>query len=177
MKIVFLLLLYCCIPYTQEPLIETSFWRCKTSPNTYDPSVNLWSKKHLGEFSKPMLCNQNDRFEKLNDVQLNVFRFEKKLGTLESLKIHNVYITVIRGWHSWFWIPFGNILPTPLKISEVGRETKYAEIDSKFVIHLNVYKITKSFVTKMKPPQYFYPMIRKRFTNSKLQEPLALYFP
>ena len=64
--------------HTDEPLIHTSSWRCKTSSDTYNPSINPLAKKHLGEFPTPMPFNQIDRFEKLNEVQVNVFRFEEK---------------------------------------------------------------------------------------------------
>ena len=64
--------------HTDEPLIQTSSWQCKRSSDTYNPSINQLAKKHLGEFATPMPFNQIDRFEKLNEVQVNVFRFEEK---------------------------------------------------------------------------------------------------
>ena len=64
--------------YTEKRLIETSSWRCKTSSDTYNPSINPIAKEPLGGFSMPMPFGQNDRFEKLNEVQVHVFRFEKK---------------------------------------------------------------------------------------------------
>ena len=64
--------------HTEIPLIETSSWRCKSNPDTYNPRTNPLAKKHHGDFSMPMPFNEIERFEKLNKVQVNVFRLEKK---------------------------------------------------------------------------------------------------
>ena len=61
----------------KEPLIETICWQCNTSPHTY-PNITPLAKKHLGEISMPLPFNQIDRSEKLNEVQVNIFRFRKK---------------------------------------------------------------------------------------------------
>ena len=64
--------------HTDEPLAQTSSWRCKASSGIYNPSINPLAKKHLGEFPTPMPFNKIDRFQKLNEFQVNVFRFEEK---------------------------------------------------------------------------------------------------
>ena len=64
--------------HTEIPLIETSSWRCKSNPDTYNPRTNPLAKKHHGDVSMPMRFNEIERFEKLNKVQVNVFRLEKK---------------------------------------------------------------------------------------------------
>ena len=40
--------------HTEIPLIETSSWRCKSNPDTYNPRTNPLAKKHHGDFSMPM---------------------------------------------------------------------------------------------------------------------------
>ena len=64
--------------HTDIPLVETSSWRCKTNPGTYNPTYNPLAKKHAGNFRMPMPFHELERFEKLNKVQVNVFILEKK---------------------------------------------------------------------------------------------------
>ena len=64
--------------HTDIPLVETSSWRCKTDPGTYNPTCNPLAKKHAGNFRMPMPFHELERFGKLNKVQVNVFILEKK---------------------------------------------------------------------------------------------------
>ena len=70
----------------KEPLIETISWQCNTRPDTYNPNITPLVKKHLGEFAMPLPFNQIDRSEKLNEVQVKIFRFGKKTCYRLSLK-------------------------------------------------------------------------------------------
>ena len=49
----------------------------RTNPETYITS-NPMSHQPVGEFEMPMTFNQIPRFEKLNKVQVNVFRYQNK---------------------------------------------------------------------------------------------------
>ena len=57
---------------------ETSSWRCKTNPGTYNPTYNPLAKKDAGNLRMPMSFHELEQFEKLNKVQVNVFILEKK---------------------------------------------------------------------------------------------------
>ena len=76
---------------------------------------------------------------------------------------------------SAFWLRIWNILWTSSKIRKVVLRKVYAETVSVFVIQLNLYKITKSIVKKLKSVQIFYPMVRKNFINWNVQKPLGSY--
>ena len=52
---------------------EKSSWRVKTSPHTYSLQ-NPVAHQPVGEFDMPMSLNDIPRFERLNNVQVNVFR-------------------------------------------------------------------------------------------------------
>ena len=52
-------------------------WRMGTIPETYSPS-NPMLHQPFGDFEMPMAFNQIPRFENLNKVQVNVFRYQKK---------------------------------------------------------------------------------------------------
>ena len=83
-------LFYCCIPISHGWTSNSNkLLAMQEKPDTYNPSSNHLAKKHLGDFPTPMPVNQIDRFQKLNEVQINVFRFEGK--DLVPLKVSKEY--------------------------------------------------------------------------------------
>ena len=73
--------LYCYVAawhftYAQS-LYENVGWRMRTKPETYSTS-NPMTHQPVGDFEMPMAFNQIPRFENLNKVQVNVFRYQKK---------------------------------------------------------------------------------------------------
>ena len=52
---------------------ENDSWRKKTSPDTYGPA-NPIAHQPAGDFAMPMSLKELPRFEKINKVQINVFR-------------------------------------------------------------------------------------------------------
>ena len=60
-----------------QSLYDNVGWRMKTSPQTYSAS-NPLAHQPMGEFQMPMGFNDIPRFENLNIVQVNVFRYQKK---------------------------------------------------------------------------------------------------
>ena len=56
---------------------DNRLFRPRTNPLTYHPS-NAATHQAVGDFEMPMSLNRIDRFEDLNQVQVNVFRYEKK---------------------------------------------------------------------------------------------------
>ena len=52
-------------------------WRLRTSPETYSRS-NLLAHQPVGDFEMPMGFNQIPKFERFNNVQVNVFHYRKK---------------------------------------------------------------------------------------------------
>ena len=73
--------LYCYVaawPFTYaQSLYENVGWRMRTNPETYSTS-NPMTHEPVGDFEMPMAFNQIPRFENLNKVQVNVFRYQKK---------------------------------------------------------------------------------------------------
>ena len=73
--------LYCYVAawhftYAQS-LYENLGWRMRTNPETYSTS-NPMTHQPVGHFEMPMAFNQIPRFENLNKVQVNVFRYQNK---------------------------------------------------------------------------------------------------
>ena len=111
--------------YTEKPLIERSSWRCKTSPNTSNPSFNPLAKKHLSEFSMPIAFKQIDRFEKLNQFQVNVFRFQKRISKFRYDFIKDLLLLSEEGTHHY-------VLVTDLRHSVNFLENKQSRSRDKF---------------------------------------------
>ena len=88
-----------------------------------------------------------DRFEKLNEVHVNVFRFKKRTWypwssqnmTVISLWIYYYYQEVVLS--TTFWLPIWNISLTLSEISRSGQEMKYAETGSMFAVDLKNHKV------------------------------------
>ena len=59
-----------------QSLYENVGWRTRTKPETHGPS-NPMTNQPVGDFEMPMAFNQILRFENLNKVQVNVFRYQK----------------------------------------------------------------------------------------------------
>ena len=57
---------------------DDASWRQVTSPEHYS-SNNPLAKQPIGEYDMPMGFHQMGKFEKLNNVRVNVFRFDTKL--------------------------------------------------------------------------------------------------
>ena len=57
-------------------LFENLGWRMRMNPETSSP--NPMTHQPVGDFDMPMAFNQIPRFQNLNKVQINVFRYRKK---------------------------------------------------------------------------------------------------
>ena len=73
--------LYCYVAawhfnYAQS-LYENIVWRKRTNPETYSPSIPR-THQPVADFKMRLAFNQILRFENLNRVQVNVFRYQKK---------------------------------------------------------------------------------------------------
>ena len=75
----FFLYCYVAIWHSQfgPSLHDSVSWRLRTSPETYGRS-NLLAHQPVCGFEKPMEFYQTPKFERLNNIQVNVFQYRKK---------------------------------------------------------------------------------------------------
>ena len=87
--------LYCYVAawhYTYaQSLYENVGWRMRTNPETYSTS-NPMTHQPVGDFEMPMAFSQIPRFENLNKVQVNVFRYQKKSHSNANIKTTGIAI-------------------------------------------------------------------------------------
>ena len=60
-----------------QSLFAKAGWRMRMKSETYSPSHPM-THQPVGDFEMPMAFNQIRRFENLNKVQINLFRYQKK---------------------------------------------------------------------------------------------------